>query len=150
MGLRSNLKSSSLLNMSYQGVLLLSLIFFSQLSQAAMRLPSANRECASCHVMWLAEFKRKDISTLISYNPKPVMKSGKQDIASSEPICFSCHDGFVLDSRFLWEENKHAHPVGQKPSNKIKIPLVEGKNLFPLNEDGRMYCGTCHTAHGVA
>jgi len=143
-----NLKSR--LKKRHQGMLLLCLFFLSFCTQAAMRLPSANRECASCHIMWLTEFKRDDVKTLIPYEPKPVMKSGKQDVASSEPMCFSCHDGFVLESRFLWEENKHAHPVGQKPSKKIKIPIVEGKNLFPLNDDGRMYCGTCHTAHGVA
>ena len=129
--------------------LLVYLLFFMFEAQAAMRSPSANRECAACHIMWLTEFKRQDVETLIPYNPKPVMNSGKQDVASSEPICFSCHDGFVLDSRFLWEENKYAHPVGQKPSKKIKIPIVEGKNLFPLNDEGRMYCGTCHSAHGV-
>jgi predicted CXXCH cytochrome family protein len=122
---------------------------FSQWSMSAVRLPSANRECASCHIMWLTEFKRKDVTPLIAYDPKPVMKSGKQDVASSEPVCFSCHDGFVLESRFLWEQNKHAHPVGQKPSDKINIPIVDGKNIFPLNDDGRMYCGTCHSAHGV-
>jgi len=131
------------------GFFLLCLITYSQLAQSAVRLPSANRECAACHIMWLTEFKRKDVTPLIAYDPQPVMKSGKQDIASSEPICFSCHDGYVLESRFLWEENKHAHPVGQKPSDKITIPIVDGKNLFPLNEDGRMYCGTCHSAHGV-
>ena len=144
------LKKHWLTGLSYKGGMFLCLLFFSQYSQSAMRTPSANRECASCHIMWLTEFKRKDVSTLIPYDPRPVMKSGKQDIASSEPVCFSCHDGFVLESRFLWEDNKHAHPVGQKPSDKIKIPIVEGKNLFPLNDDGRMYCGTCHTAHGVA
>ena len=130
-------------------LLLITLLLFSAASEAAMRSPSANRECAACHIMWLTEFKRADVDTLVPYNPKPVMNTGKQDIASSEPICFSCHDGFVLDSRFLWQNNKHAHPVGQKPSKKIKIPIVDGKNLFPLNEDGRMYCGTCHSAHGV-
>lgn len=136
-------------NLKLQKLFFILLIFFTLHTQAAMRSPSANRECASCHIMWLTEFKRQDVKTLIPYDPKPVMNSGKQDIASSEPICFSCHDGFVLDSRFLWEENKHAHPVGQKPSKKIQIPLVDGKNLFPLNDEGRMYCGTCHSAHGV-
>lgn len=116
---------------------------------AAARPHSANRECATCHIMWLTEFKQDDTETLIPYDPKPIEKTGKQDIASTEDICFSCHDGFVLESRFLWESGKHAHPVGQKPSDKITIPIVDGKNLFPLNEEGRMYCGTCHTAHGV-
>ena len=120
-----------------------------QLAYAEMRLPSANRECASCHIMWLTEFKREDVSTLIPFEPKPVMKTGKQDVSSTDPMCFSCHDGFVLDSRSLWQEGKHAHPVGVKPSKDITIPIVEGKKLFPLNDDGKVYCGTCHTAHGV-
>lgn len=129
--------------------LLLGLLLFSHFAQAAMRQPSANRECATCHIMWLTEFKRGDITPMIPYEPRPVMPSGKQDIASAEPVCFSCHDGFVLESRFLWEENRHAHPVGKKPSDRISIPIVDGKNLFPLNDDGKIYCGSCHTAHGV-
>lgn len=115
----------------------------------ATRTPSANRECSTCHIMWLDEFKRKDVTPLVPYDPLPVTDSGKQDAASTERICFSCHDGFVLDSRFLWKERGHAHPVGVKPSNKVQIPSAKGKDLFPMNEDGKMYCGTCHTAHGV-
>jgi hypothetical protein len=64
-------------------------------------------------------------------------------------MCFSCHDGFVLDSRFMWKEGHRDHPMGQEPSSKINIPLSEGKQIFPLNDDGKVYCGTCHTAHGV-
>ncbi|HHJ15252.1 MAG TPA: hypothetical protein ENJ80_00985 [Gammaproteobacteria bacterium] len=116
---------------------------------AAPRLPSAKRECALCHVMWLTEFKRDDVTTLIPYDPKPVVKTGKQDVASTERMCLSCHDGWVLESRGLWKNKQHAHPVGQKPSEDIHIPIVEGKNLFPLNHDGKIYCGTCHTAHGT-
>ncbi len=118
-------------------------------SSVEARLPSAKRECATCHIMWLNEFKRKDISTLIPYNPKPVEKSGKQDIVSTERMCFSCHDGYVMDSRFLWKNRKHTHPVGVIPSTNIKMSRVEGKEVFPLNEDGKIYCGTCHSAHGV-
>jgi len=135
-----------------QKLLLLSVLCFiasNQLTHAEKRLPSANRECATCHIMWPTEFKREDVSTLISYDPRPVMETGKQDVSSTDPMCFSCHDGFVLDSRFLWQEGKHAHPVGVKPSKNITIPVVDGKNMFPLNDDGKVYCGTCHTAHGV-
>ena len=130
-------------------ILLIMLLLVSRQLYSAPRLPSANRECATCHIMWLTEFKRDDIETLVPYDPQPIVKTGKQDAASTEDMCFSCHDGFVLESRSLWEPGKHAHPVGQKPSDKISIPIVDGKNLFPLNEEGRMYCGTCHTAHGV-
>lgn len=130
-------------------LLLIISLLASQPSASAPRLPSENRECATCHIMWLKAFKRDDVETLVPYDPRPVVKTGKQDVASTEDMCFSCHDGFVLDSRSLWQPGKHAHPVGQKPSDKITIPLEDGKNLFPLNEEGRMYCGTCHTAHGV-
>ena len=119
------------------------------LADTAPRLPSAKRECALCHVMWLTDFKRDDVTPLIPYDPKPVVASGRQDVSSTERMCLSCHDGWVLESRDLWKNKAHAHPVGQKPSKDIHIPVVDGKNLFPLNHDGKMYCGTCHSAHGV-
>ncbi|MDH5517524.1 MAG: hypothetical protein OEY36_06855 [Gammaproteobacteria bacterium] len=130
-------------------LLLLISLLVSQSLSSAPRLPSENRECATCHIMWLKAFKRENVETLVPYDPRPVVKTGKQDVASTEDMCFSCHDGFVLDSRPLWQSGKHAHPVGQKPSENIQIPMQDGKNIFPLNDDGRMYCGTCHTAHGV-
>ena len=108
-----------------------------------------NRECATCHIMWLNDFKRDDVTTLIPFDPKPVVDTGKQDVASTERMCFSCHDGFMLDSRQVWRSGAHGHPVGVKPSDKVRIPTSKGKIIFPLNDDGKLYCGTCHSAHGV-
>ena len=115
----------------------------------ASREVSGKRECSTCHIMWLKDFNRKDVTPLIPYEPKPVVTTGKQDVASTNKMCFSCHDGFVLDSRSVWKSDKHTHPVGVKPSDKISIPTSKGKTIFPLNDDGKVYCGTCHTAHGV-
>jgi predicted CXXCH cytochrome family protein len=129
-------------------ILILLLLNLTQSVQAA-REPSSQRDCATCHIMWLSDFKRSDVETLIPYEPLPTVAEGKTDVVSTQRMCLSCHDGFVLDSRFMWQEGSHAHPVGKKPSDKIKIPLVEGKELFPLNKDGNVYCGTCHTAHGI-
>lgn len=129
--------------------LMLSVLLLYHSSVFASRLPSAKRECATCHIMWLTEFKRADVTPLIPYNPKPVEKTGKQDVVSTEKMCFSCHDGYVMDSRFLWDNQKHIHPVGVIPSDDVQIPLIEGKEVFPLNDDGKIYCGTCHSAHGV-
>ncbi|MES9991787.1 MAG: cytochrome c3 family protein [Candidatus Thiodiazotropha sp.] len=114
----------------------------------AARVVAEKRECATCHIAWMADFKRDDVLTLIPNNPRPEEKTGRQDIVSTERMCFSCHDGFVLDSRFLWQEG-HNHPVGVKPSDKVKIPTEEGKMIFPLNDAGNIYCGTCHSAHGI-
>ena len=115
----------------------------------ASREVSGKRECSTCHVMWLKDFNRKDVTPLIPYEPKPVVATGKQDVSSTNKMCFSCHDGFVLDSRSVWKSDKHTHPVGVKPSKNITIPTSKGKTVFPLNDDGKVYCGTCHTAHGV-
>lgn len=116
---------------------------------AAARQVSPQRECATCHVMWLTEFQREGVMPLIDYDPTPVVETGRQDIASTERMCFSCHDGFVLDSRFVWADREHFHPVGVIPSPDIHIPTSEGKEIFPLNYDGKVYCGTCHSAHGI-
>ena len=113
------------------------------------REESPKRECAICHIMWLTDFKRAGVETLIPYDPRPVVDTGRQDVVSTERMCFSCHDGFVLDSRFVWEERQHLHPVGVKPSQDVKVPIVDGKQVLPLNDDGKVYCGTCHSAHGV-
>jgi predicted CXXCH cytochrome family protein len=140
---------STIIRLAHIGIVLIFFLASHTQRAEAARLPSANRECATCHIMWLADFKRTDVETLIPYDPTPLEDFGKVDVVSTRRMCFSCHDGFVLDSRFIWEKGKHAHPVGVKPSEKVEIPLVEGKELFPMNGDGKMYCGTCHTAHGV-
>lgn len=115
----------------------------------AARDISSQRECSNCHIAWLTEFNRADVTPLIAYNPRPTLETGKQDVVSSDRMCFSCHDGWVLDSRFVWQNRQNFHPIGVKPSDKIRIPTEEGKRVFPMNDDGKVYCGTCHSAHGV-
>jgi len=134
----------------YVTFVLLICLFFSlpQIVNANVNTPG-NRECSICHVMWLNDFKRDDVKPIIQYEPRPVVESGKQDVVSTKKMCLSCHDGFVLDSRFLWKDNRHNHPVGVTPSRDIDIPTSDGKEIFPLNDEGKMYCGTCHSAHGV-
>jgi predicted CXXCH cytochrome family protein len=128
---------------------LLWLTLFNVTPVVAVNDVAENRECATCHIMWLNDFKRSDVTPLIPFDPKPVVDTGKQDVASTERMCFSCHDGFMLDSRAVWRSGAHGHPVGVKPSDKVRIPTSKGKTIFPLNDDGKLYCGTCHSAHGV-
>ncbi len=129
-------------------IIVLVIFLYPHLARSA-RIVSEKRECAICHIAWISEFKRDDITTLIDYEPRPVVETGRQDVVSTEMMCFSCHDGFVLDSRSLWLNNEHTHPVGVTPSENIRLPKEEGKTIFPLNDDGKVYCGTCHSAHGV-
>ncbi|MBI5789180.1 MAG: hypothetical protein HZA78_10035 [Candidatus Schekmanbacteria bacterium] len=72
-----------------------------------------------------------------------VMIAGRLGVVSTEEICYTCHDGSVRDSRDqTWMPG--GHPVYVIPSENVQVPKT-----FPLNKDGKIYCGTCHSAHGV-
>ena len=104
-------------------------------------------DCAACHTERLREFRRRGVATLVEHEPQPKLDTGRQDAASAPDMCLSCHDGFVLDSRSLWQEGHQGHPVGMMPSDRIRQPVVADEPVFPMNDDGRMYCGTCHSPH---
>ncbi len=102
---------------------------------------SSKRDCVVCHIMWLDDF-RTDQETLVEFQPGNVLMKDTQGVVSSEEICYSCHDGYVLDSRSItWTGNRH--PVFVTPSKNITVPID-----LPLSVKGEIYCGTCHSAHG--
>jgi predicted CXXCH cytochrome family protein len=101
---------------------------------------SSKKECAICHVMWLDVF-RTNKETLIKWQPGNVLMKDTQGIVSSEEVCYSCHDGYVADSRHIvWKNNNHT--IFKKPSKNIRIP-----DTLPLSVKDEIYCGTCHTPH---
>lgn len=104
-------------------------------------------ECAACHVERLREFRRGNAATLVEHEPTLTLDTGRQDAASAPDMCLSCHDGFVMDSRSLWKEGHRGHPVGMMPSGRVELPVAGDGPVFPMNEDGRMYCGSCHSPH---
>ncbi|UCH82031.1 MAG: cytochrome c3 family protein [Nitrospiraceae bacterium] len=102
---------------------------------------SSKRDCVVCHIMWLDSF-RTDKESLVPFQPGNVLMKDTQGVVSSEDICYSCHDGYVMDSRHIaW--NKNRHPTFVKPSESITVPPD-----LPLSVKGEIYCGTCHSAHG--
>ncbi len=102
---------------------------------------SSKRDCVVCHIMWLEDF-RTDKESLIEWQPGNVLMADTQGVVSSEEICYSCHDGYINDSRYItWKYNRHKTSV--KPSKNVTIP-----SSLPLNVRGEVYCGTCHSAHG--
>jgi predicted CXXCH cytochrome family protein len=112
---------------------------FGQTAFAALE-KSSKKECALCHVMWLDVF-RTHKETLIKWQPGHVLMKDTQGIVSSEEICYSCHDGYVADSRYtVWKYNNH--PIFKKPSKNIKIPAA-----LTLSNKDEIYCGTCHSPH---
>ncbi len=102
---------------------------------------SSKRDCVVCHIMWLDDF-RTDKETLVDFQPGNVLMKDTQGVVSSEEICYSCHDGYIMDSRNItWNFNRH--PTFVKPSKNITVPMD-----LPLSAKGEIYCGTCHSAHG--
>lgn len=104
-------------------------------------------ECEVCHLMQLRDFKSRRITTVVPGEEYPEEPTGVQDIASTSGMCLSCHDGFVQDSRDLWKDGYRGHRLGMHPSPEVSLPELDGGPEFPMNKDGRMYCGTCHSAH---
>jgi predicted CXXCH cytochrome family protein len=117
---------------------LIGLFFFSPASALEM---TSKRDCVVCHIMWMDDF-RTEKDTLIEWQPTNVLMRDTQGVVSSEEICYSCHDGYVNDSRYnAWNYNRHK--VYVKPSKNVSIPMN-----MPLSVHGEIYCGTCHSAHG--
>jgi predicted CXXCH cytochrome family protein len=90
--------------------------------------------------MWIDDF-RTGKETLIEWQPGNVLMKDTQGVVSSEDICYSCHDGYVLDSRATaWKNNQHKTFV--KPTKRVTVPAE-----LTLSNKGEIYCGTCHTPH---
>ncbi len=117
-------------------IFLLSLAFSSQALGQAQSNPNSAKACAICHYRWIETFFVEGRGTdLVEYQ-------GEKVVATPE-MCFSCHDGSIRDSRAKLDENT-GHKTNKEPPRHMKIP-----EIFPLDENGRMQCSTCHTAHGV-
>ncbi len=107
----------------------------SGLGQEAM--PNSSRECAICHIRWVQAFDRTG-------SQATPMQAIMDRQAGSGDMCLSCHDGSVVDSRFQIWSTRH-HTTDSVPSAAVRIPTA----AFPLDDQGRMTCATCHTAHAV-
>lgn len=104
-------------------------------------------DCASCHTERLTEFRRRRAVALVEHDPEPSLPTGQQPEVSTPDMCWSCHDGYVMDSRSLWTSRHQGHPIGvEPPADMSQLPAV-ASGLLPLNADGRVYCGSCHSAH---
>lgn len=121
--------------------LLIILAALSATSPAFALEMSSKRDCVVCHIMWLDDF-RTEQESLVPFQPGNVLMEDTQGVVSSEDICYSCHDGYVQDSRHIIGKFNR-HPVFVKPSKNVTIPPE-----LPLSVNGEIYCGTCHSAHG--
>lgn len=94
------------------------------------------RLCLICHINWGDDFKL--IEPLLPPLKHPVLLDGEPAYNSSEAMCYSCHDGYVQDSRAKF---------GVDDPHLKKLPAGFSTGHLPLDQNGEMYCGTCHTPH---
>ncbi len=112
------------------------MLLMSGMAAAVEDAANSSKECSMCHFRWLDDFLSKEKKNFLVTFPE-------DRVVAWEMMCYSCHDGSIADSRFrVWETNKHK--AGVRPSAAVTIP-----NDYPLDPEGRMQCGTCHSAHGV-
>jgi predicted CXXCH cytochrome family protein len=122
-------------------IFLISVIFhigtLSAHSAEAPRNPDSAKECAICHYRWIDTF-------FIDGRGSDLVEYQAEKVVAKPEICFSCHDGSVVDSRAR-VYNDLRHKINSPPPEHMKIPKI-----FPMDKDGNMQCSTCHTAHGVS
>ena len=119
-------------------IVLGAIFFLPPCAQAISR--RADKECLLCHVLWFDAFKT-DQKTLIENNDSSIVIAGSMGLASTEAMCVTCHDGYVVDSRVRVTEGNLHHALKKVPES-LKLP-----EIFRLNKNNEIYCGTCHTLH---
>jgi predicted CXXCH cytochrome family protein len=103
---------------------------------SAPKNPKSAKACALCHYRWIDTFFVEGRGTdLVPYQARKV-------VATPE-MCDSCHDGSIMDSRARMTIGR-GHKTDMAPPQAMTIP-----EIFPLDENGKVQCATCHTAHGV-
>jgi len=99
-------------------------------------------ECCICHVLWFDSLA-KGKTSLLANTDSPIVIAGSAGLSSSKDMCYSCHEGYVADSRnAVFRKNKH-QLLGKVP-DWLKLPKI-----FRLTKNNEFYCGTCHGLHDV-
>jgi len=98
--------------------------------------PNSAKACAICHYRWVDTF-------FIEGRGSDFVPYTSEKVVATPEMCFSCHDGSVMDSRARAYKTPQ-HKTDVPPPAHMKIP-----DIFPLDEQGKVQCATCHTAHGV-
>ncbi|MCF6238965.1 MAG: hypothetical protein L3J79_09180, partial [Candidatus Marinimicrobia bacterium] len=96
------------------------------------------KKCVICHAQWHVDRTQED--QLIPDIETNIFLDGRPAMVSNEEMCLSCHDGYVLDSREVFNSANHR---GDLDISHLKIQGL------PLGQDGKIYCGTCHTPHAL-
>ena len=119
-------------------LLTLGLIVGTGLAQPKKRDRQIFLDCVDCHAGW-NDLKHPELS-LLPIIDAPIQIEGMPAHIPTLRMCFTCHDGTVKDSREVFTSKNHQMGMS------LKHIKVEG---LPLDKNGQIYCGTCHTPHSL-
>jgi len=99
-----------------------------------------SKECVICHVTWGDGYER--MAPALRPVEHDVLIDGLKSRVGSNDMCWSCHDGYVVDSRTRFiADDPHMRPAARRAE-------LAASGLR-LSENGEVYCGTCHTPHAT-
>ncbi len=95
-------------------------------------------DCVTCHVTWHVNIDPE--KSLLPKIDAPIQIQGMPARIPMAAMCFTCHDGTVMDSRQIFSSGNH--------QGNMDVKHADIKDL-PLDKHGKIYCGTCHTPHSL-
>jgi len=116
---------------------LLAIFIFSLSVSFGFASPGSNnkKDCVICHISW----GELSTNSLYSHNTTHLTIDGKEAYVSNAAMCYSCHDGYISESRTYFIENDYHSLVDEFKKDEL--------GGLPLDNLNNIYCGTCHTPH---
>lgn len=109
------------------------------LAQPRSRDRQISFNCVVCHVGWQDNIDKN--KSLLPVPKAPIQIEGLPAHVPVLDMCVTCHDGTIEDSRQVFSSRNHQ--LYGMDLSKVKITDL------PLDKNGNIYCGTCHTPHSM-
>jgi predicted CXXCH cytochrome family protein len=123
-----------------RSILIIGLLAIMAVDAGAQLKRDRSKECVICHISWGDGYEKLNVTLQPEAHPKEI--DGQEARVAGERMCWSCHDAYVSDSRrYFIEEDAHAHMTEMDEATR--------NSDLPLDANGKVYCGTCHTPHAT-
>jgi len=101
----------------------------------------SQKNCVTCHLSWAKE-KQLDSQKY---------KDEVLPVASFE-MCYSCHHGVILDSRFMIKHGDQHPTIYDLEKDKLTLKEMNAREdklpkEFPITKNKEMLCSSCHMPH---
>ncbi|MEW6036849.1 MAG: NHL repeat-containing protein [Pseudomonadota bacterium] len=110
--------------------------------ESGVRAELSQKDCLLCHLSWAGE-------------APPEVRAADTEGALPEAsyrMCYSCHNGAVMDSRLVIHRGAQHPTVYESPKEKKRHAGLKPRkdklpDKFPVTRDKQLLCTSCHTPH---